>query len=87
MTKSFDEILSDFPEFHAVPRPSERIPEILALLQDAWELTPDQRFFQLLSNIFETENAPPLSELFYQEDDRTSQRLIAYLTERKIHGS
>lgn len=47
-------------------RDPERIPEILASLQDAWEQNTDARFFQLLYNIVQTNDG--LSDLYNVED-------------------
>lgn len=86
MPKDFDQILADFPQFHTTPRPPERIPEILAALQDAWELNPDARFFQLLWNIFQTDES--LATLHAMEDWQVSDRLAEHLNERtKNNGS
>lgn len=87
MTKSVDEILADmYPEqqplfeMEHTPRPEERIPEILALLQDAWMLNPDVRFFQLLWNIFQTDE--PLSTLHSTEDWQVEQALTHHLANK-----
>lgn len=90
MTKSVDEILADmYPDqpslFEMEPppapavRPDERIPEILALLQDAWMQNPDARFFQLLWNVFQTQDS--LSTLHFMEDWQVEQALTRHLTE------
>lgn len=92
MTKSVDEILADmYPEQAPLfeveidtsavsTRPEERIPEILALLQDAWMLNPDARFFQLLWNIFQTQES--LSTLHNMEDWQVEQALTRHLTNK-----
>lgn len=92
MTKSVDEILADmYPEqaplfeikIETSPvstRPEERIPEILALLQDAWMQNPDARFFQLLWNIFQTNES--LSTLHFTEDWQVEQALSRHLTNK-----
>lgn len=86
MTKSVDEILADmYPEqqplfgMNPTPRPEERIPEILALLQDAWMQNPDARFFQLLWNVFQTKES--LDTLHNMEDWQVQQLLTRHLTE------
>lgn len=87
MTKSVDEILADmYPEQHTLfemestAPPEERIPEILALLQDAWMLNPDARFFQLLWNIFQTDES--LFTLYNTEDWQVEQALTDHLTNK-----
>lgn len=62
-------------------RDPDRIPEILALLQDAWETNPDARFFQLLYNVLQTNDR--LSDLYNAEDWLISGSLETYLQKHK----
>lgn len=54
-------------------RDSTRIHEICSLLEEVWETVPDWRFGQLLSNLDLFNKRDSIS--FYQEDDKTLQRL------------
>lgn len=54
-------------------RDSTRIHEICFLLEEIWETVPDWRFGQLLSNLDLFNKRDSIS--FYQEDDKTLQRL------------
>lgn len=54
-------------------RDSTRIHEICSLLEEIWETVPDWRFGQLLSNLDLFNKRDSIS--FYQEDDKTLQRL------------
>lgn len=65
----------------AVTRDPDRIPEILAALQDAWELNPDARFFQLLYNILQTDDS--LSDLYNVEDWQVADLLEEHLRRNK----
>jgi hypothetical protein len=83
MTKSFDDIIKDFaPDIerlrNAPVRDAERVPELLSLLQDIWSLPGygDQRFFQLLFNVF---GHVSLTNMYHFEDDATIVALTAYL--------
>ena len=62
-------------------RDPDRIPAILALLQDAWETNPDARFFQLLYNVVQADDS--LSELYNVEDWQIADLLSRYLEDRK----
>jgi hypothetical protein len=59
-------------------RDPERIPEIIALFQKAWELFPDQRFCQLIYNILRLEKD---TDLYYVEDDHFRKALDKFLKE------
>ena len=52
-------------------RDPKRIKPILAELERIWSETPDQRFFQLISNLSYKINETELTDLFYLEDDKT----------------
>lgn len=54
-------------------RDSTRIHEICSLLEEIWGTVPDWRFGQLLSNLDLFNKRDSIS--FYQEDDKTLQRL------------
>ena len=47
-------------------RDINRIPEILAIIQEGWEKVPDWRLGQLISNFY----AYAGRDLFYTEDDK-----------------
>lgn len=88
MSKTVEEVLADmYPEQHPLfeiqqiqLRSEERIPEILALIQDAWMLNPDARFFQLLWNVFQTDES--LATLHNTEDWQVQQTLSEFLDNR-----
>lgn len=54
-------------------RDRQRIPEVLAVLQTAWERYPDMRLGQLLANCCSCDEP-----LFYMEDDEIMERLAWY---------
>lgn len=54
-------------------RDSTRIHEICSLLEEIWKTVPDWRFGQFLSNLDLFNKRDSIS--FYQEDDKTLQRL------------
>lgn len=56
------------------PRPVERIPEILALLEEAWRKYPDLRLGQLMVNIVGREE-----RLFYLEDEILVDEIKTFL--------
>lgn len=80
-----DEIYKYFPEHmmdsmrNAPQRPEERIPEILALLQDIWMESPDQRFWQLLHNLKWGTGYQQDTDMYNVEDTRTIELLQWYL--------
>lgn len=83
---SIDDILKDLNDDierlrNAPQRPEERIPEILALLQDIWTLKPDLRFWQLLASIKFNATGDPDTDLFQTEDTVTIEYLTNYLKE------
>lgn len=56
-------------------RNPERIPKVLALLQEGWEKVPDWRFGQLIENF---KRYVGVSDLFYIEDDKLKEKLIDF---------
>ena len=56
-------------------RNPNRIPEILALLQEGWSKVPDWRFGQLIENI---KRDIGVRDLFYIEDDMTADIIRDY---------
>lgn len=69
---------------HLKPRDPTRINHMLDLLKEIWERYPDQRFFQLLENMF---GCPKRRNqcFFYQEDDITEKRFY-YILEHGFKG-
>lgn len=87
MSKDFEDILRDFaPDIERLrnspKRDAERIPEILSLMQDIWAIPgyEDQRFFQLLFNIF---GHVSLVQMYHFEDTGTVAALAEYLKEHQ----
>ena len=56
-------------------RDSNRIPEILAMLQQGWEKVPDWRFGQLAENL---RIYIGVDDLFYIEDDKMIEYIIDF---------
>jgi len=56
-------------------RDSNRIPELLKVLQTGWEKVPDWRFGQLIENLKRFINK---QDLFYIEDDDLINALIEF---------
>lgn len=56
-------------------RNSNRIPEIMALLQLGWQKVPDWRFGQLIENL---KRYIGTDDLFYIEDEEMMQYIIDY---------
>lgn len=56
-------------------RNSNRIPEIMALLQLGWRKVPDWRFGQLIENL---KRYIGTDDLFYIEDEEMMQYIIDY---------
>lgn len=53
-------------------RPAERIPEVIALLQKAWEENPNQRLTQLIYNVLRAKGSLFMEESdLYNVEDRT----------------
>lgn len=63
-------------------RDPKRISEIMNTLQEIWEMVPDWRFFQLLSNI---QWKDMQKDSFYYEDDKTLDSLQETL--KKFKGN
>lgn len=77
MSKTVDDILHDMePELKRLrempERPSDRIPEILALLQDAWMRNPSLRLMQLLGNLLG-------DDPYHVEDTQVARELTEYI--------
>ena len=62
-----------------------RIDTILAVVRETWVRYPDQRFMQLVYNIYRTANLDPgiSGDYFYTEDDD----LLEYINGLPIQGS
>jgi len=60
-------------------RETKRIERIVKLLQKAWELEPDWRLGQLMSNLL---GAGP-HDIFHPEDDRWELSLIKFIEKRE----
>ena len=56
-------------------RDPNRIPEVLATLQQAWEKFPHWRFGQLIENL---KLYYRISDLFYVEDDKLVEKIIDF---------
>ena len=54
-------------------RNPNRIPEVLAALQQCWEKVPDWRFGQLIENL---KKYMGVEDLFYVEDDQIVEKII-----------
>ena len=54
-------------------RDPNRIPEVLATLQQYWEKVPDWRFGQLIENL---KKYIGVEDLFYVEDDQIVEKII-----------
>ncbi len=52
-----------------------RIDELLKTLESVWKRHPDQRFGQLVANIFVDEVPHPCPEFFFLEDYNALQRI------------
>lgn len=65
---------------NARQRDPDRIPEILALIQDHWEKNPDLRFFQLMYNVLGASPNHPLFKMVQVEDWQVQQTLSEGLT-------
>lgn len=67
-------------------RDSNRIPKILAMVQQLWLQCPDQRFWQFLSNlggdVIEKLDRK-INDMWYVEDNETQKALEALLKEGK----
>ena len=63
--------------FCGKPRSKERIPKVLAELEELWSLYPDMRLGQLLLGCVSNEHV-----LFNIEDDELIQRLRNLLTQK-----
>lgn len=56
-------------------RDPNRIPEILAILQQGWEKVPDWRLGQLIENL---KRYIGVDDLFYIEDDKMIEKIIDF---------
>lgn len=77
MSKTVDEILKDMePELKRLrempERPEERIPEVLALLQELWMRTPSLRLTQLLINTLG-------EDIYHVEDTEVAEVFVRHL--------
>lgn len=68
-------------------RDPKRIKRVLKLIEELWNLYPDQRFFQLLSNYTRlgtrAEKPGTIKDPFYYEDDVIEKELKFVLKELK----
>ena len=60
-------------------RDIERIPPLLAKFQEAWELVPDWRFGQLVSNLLGTGR----QDVFFAEEEKWSELIDAFIQANK----
>lgn len=68
--------LADIEMFeNSKERPKERIPRILGLLEELWYDHPDQRFFQLISNLKYKLGYYDEADLYYYEDRQLLEEL------------
>ena len=56
-------------------RDPNRIPEVLAMLQQGWEKVPDWRLGQLIENL---KRYISVDDLFYIEDDKMIEKIIDF---------
>lgn len=56
-------------------RDPNRIPEVLAILQQGWEKVPNWRLGQLIENL---KRFIGVDDLFYIEDDKTIEEMIEF---------
>ena len=56
-------------------RDPNRIPEILAMLQQGWEKVPDWRLGQLTENL---KRYIGIDDLFYIEDDEMTKKIVDF---------
>ena len=63
---------------HLTPRDPKRIKRMLNIIEEIWMKHPDQRFFQLLENIFGCQKLETQC-FFNKEDDVTEERLDEFL--------
>lgn len=54
-------------------RDPNRIPEVLAILQQGWEKVPDWRLGQLIENL---KRYIGIDDLFYIEDDELIEKIV-----------
>ena len=63
-------------------RELERIKRMTDLLCELWKKNPDYRFYQMLIN----EGIIPDSQMWYIEDDKTEEHLIARIEKNEEDG-
>ena len=63
----------------SIMRDPERIKRIVVLLQKAWELNPDWRLGQLVSNL----QGPGRQDVFHTEDDQWEKKLQGFIREHE----
>lgn len=56
------------------PRNKNRIPEVLSIVESAWNKNPDLRLCQLIENC----KLPNENDMYYVEDSQLAQRLKEY---------
>ena len=56
-------------------RNPNRIPEVLAILQQGWEKVPDWRLGQLIENL---KRYIGVNDLFYIEDDELVEKIVDF---------
>lgn len=66
-------------------REKDRIPRILALIQELWEIYPDMRFGQLMENYIIPCERNGMSDacIFYTDDDDFEDALREFINKRK----
>ena len=62
-------------------RDPNRIPEILAMLQQGWEKVPDWRFGQLIENL---KRYICVDDLFYIEDDKMIEKIVDFFALEEV---
>ena len=65
-------------------RPTERIPRFMKKLEEVWLKEPDQRFAQLIWNIFHEElSSRCCPDFYYMEEDASEKRIDKFRDESR----